>query len=275
MNHDLHCHSSFSDGVLDPATLIERAREMNVDVLALTDHDDVRGLPIARAAAEKVGLGFVDGVEISVTWRSHTLHLVGLRIDPDHPALVKGLETIRSGRAERARAMGDALAGIGLRGCLEGASALAGNKDLISRTHFARHFVAQGYVKDVRTVFKHYLVKGKPGYVSHRWAEMSDAIDWIKAGGGMAILAHPGRYNIGRLVMRELLDEFTSLGGTGIEVVTGSHRPEHVLRFARLAEEFGLLASRGSDFHAPGEGGRELGRMQALPERCVPVWQAW
>jgi 3',5'-nucleoside bisphosphate phosphatase len=275
LNHDLHCHSNCSDGVLDPAALVERAHAMGVNVLALTDHDEVTGLEAAARAAQAVGMRLVNGVEISVTWCGHTLHVVGLGFDPAYPALAAGLAAVRQGRAERAQAMGEALARIGFRGALEGARALAGNQEVISRTHFARHLVAEGRAKDVRSVFKHYLVKGKPGYVTHRWAELSDAISWISDSGGMAVLAHPGRYNIGKHAMRDLLDEFANLGGVGIEVVTGSHRPEHVPFFARLAEEFDLFASRGSDFHAPGEGGRELGRLQSLPERCVPIWQHW
>jgi predicted metal-dependent phosphoesterase TrpH len=272
---DLHCHSTASDGVFSPAVLVARAHEQGVDVLSLTDHDDVRGQPEAARAAQALGLRYIPGVEISVTWAGHTLHIVGLGVDPDHPELLAGLERNRAGRAERARQMGEALARLGIPGALEGAYAYAVNKDLIGRTHFARFLVEEGYVKDVKTVFKKFLVKGKPGYVQHEWACLSEAVRWIHAAGGQAVLAHPGRCSFGKEKMRALLAEFRELGGEGIEVVTGSHTAEQVPIFAELAQEFGLYASCGSDFHAPGEGGRELGRLMPLPSICRPIWATW
>ncbi len=273
--YDLHCHSTASDGVLSPRALVERARDMGVEVLALTDHDDVRGLAEAAAAAHVAGMRLIAGVEISVTWRTHTVHVVGLDVDPAHPRLLAGLAANRGGRAERARRMADELARMGIAGALEGAYAYAGNHDLIGRTHFARFLVERGVVKDVKTVFKKFLVKGKPGYVAHAWAALDEALAWIHDAGGVAVLAHPGRYAIGRESMRQLLREFRELGGVGIEVVTGSHTAEQIPVYADLAVEFGLLASVGSDFHAPGEGGRELGRLAHLPGQCRPIWHAW
>lgn len=273
--YDLHCHSTASDGVLSPSELVQRANEKGVHVLALTDHDELSGQAEAGAVAQEVGLRLINGVEISVTWGNVTLHVVGLNVDPLDPVLLHGLARNRGGRTERARRIGEELARIGISGAFEGASALAENKELISRTHFARYLVERGVVKNLKTVFKKYLVKGKPGYVSHEWASLSDALTWIHAAGGVAVLAHPGRYQIGREKMRLLLNEFKHLGGAGIEVVTGSHTPDQVPLYADLAVEFDLMASIGSDFHAPGEGGRELGRLTALPERCRPIWQAW
>ena len=272
---DLHCHSTASDGVLTPAALVARAHEQGVDVLALTDHDDVRGQAEAARAAAALGLRYIYGVEISVTWSGHTLHVVGLGINPEHPKLLAGLAANRAGRAERASRMDEALARVGIPGALAGAYAYAVNPDLIGRTHFARFLVEEGYVKDVKTVFKKYLVKGKPGYVHHEWASLSEAVQWIHAAGGQAVLAHPGRLSVGRDKMRVLLAEFRDLGGEAIEVVTGSHTPEQVPLFAGLAQEFGLYASCGSDFHAPGEGGRELGRFMPLPSICRPLWDTW
>lgn len=152
---------------------------------------------------------------------------------------------------------------------------LAENEELISRTHFARFLVARGYVKDVKTVFKKFLVRGKPGYVPHQWAGLAEAIDWIRSAGGVAVLAHPGRYDMGKEKMSLLLAEFREAGGVGLEVVTGSHTADQVPLYARQAEQYGLLASVGSDFHAPGEGGRELGRLMPLPANCRPIWEAW
>ncbi len=273
--YDLHCHSTASDGVLSPHDLVLRAHEKGVQVLALTDHDVLTGLADAALTATEVGIRFIHGVEISVSWSNTTLHIVGLNVDPLDPILLQGLARNRSGRTERAQRIADEFARIGIAGAFEGARALADNKELISRTHFARFLVERGVAKSLKTVFKKFLVKGKPGYVPHEWAALADAITWIHAAGGVAVLAHPGRYQIGREKMRALLSEFKALGGSGIEVVTGSHTPDQVPLYADLTVEFELMASIGSDFHAPGEGGRELGRLMALPERCRPIWHAW
>ncbi len=273
--YDLHCHSTASDGVLSPRELVQRAKAHGVDVLALTDHDELSGQAEAAEAAKEFGLRLINGVEISVTWGNVTLHVVGLNFDPLDPVLVHGLARNRGGRNERARRIGDELAKIGIAGAFEGACALAENKELISRTHFARFMIESGVAKNMKAVFKKFLVKGKPGYVSHEWASLENALTWIHAAGGVAVLAHPGRYQIGSEKMRLLLSEFKHLGGGGIEVITGSHTAEQVPQYAALAVEFDLMASIGSDFHAPGEGGRELGRLTALPERCRPIWHAW
>jgi predicted metal-dependent phosphoesterase TrpH len=272
---DLHCHSTASDGVLTPAALVQRAIAQGVDFLALTDHDELAGLAEARKASQESGLQVVPGVEISTTWGKATVHVVGLQVDPDDIILQQGLANNRSGRRLRAQHMADELAKVGIPGALQGAYAFAINKDLIGRTHFARFLVEERVVKDVRTVFKKFLVKGKPGYVHHEWASLEEAVTWIRAAGGQAVIAHPGRYKFGGEKVRLLLSEFRDAGGEGIEVVTGSHTPDMVPVYADLAVEFGLLASVGSDFHAPGEGGRELGRLMNLPERCTPVWARW
>jgi predicted metal-dependent phosphoesterase TrpH len=280
LNYDLHCHSNISDGTLTPSELVDRAAGRGVKVMALTDHDDVDGLDEARAAAARHGMTFINGVEISVSWRSHTLHIVGLGINPEYPPLVQGLRLVRSGRGERAQKMSDELAKAGIGGALQGAYHYANNPKMISRTHFARYLVESGHCKDVKSVFNRYLVKGKPGYVQHQWAALGDAIGWIRGGGGVAVLAHPGRYMVGRngmgkKTMQELLTEFVELGGQAIEVVTGSHAPEQYAEFARYAEEFGLMCSCGSDFHGPGESWRDMGRLPDFPLGCRPVWQAW
>lgn len=280
LDYDLHCHSTVSDGLLSPAELVARAAERGVKFLALTDHDDVDGLTEAAGAAARCGIVFINGVEISVSWRSHTLHIVGLNIDPEFPALAEGLHGIRSGRRRRAELMAESLARSGIGGVLEGAYRYAANPDIIGRTHFARYLVEAGFCKDVASVFKRYLVKGKPGYVPHQWAALQDAIDWIRGAGGIAVLAHPGRYTAGRKAMgkstlHELLQEFTAMGGQAIEVVTGSHTPPQYAEFARYATEFGLLCSCGSDFHGEGESYRDLGRLPDLPLECKPVWEVW
>jgi len=272
---DLHSHSTASDGVLSPRELIRRAAEQGVNTLALTDHDEVSGLAEAAEEATAVGVRLVAGVEISTSWSNRTIHVVGLRIDVRHPTLTTGLAGNRAGRDDRARRIGAALAKTGIGGAYEGAYALAGNKTLVSRTHFARFLVEAGHVKDVKTVFKKFLVKGKPGYVEHRWADLADAVTWIRAAGGVAVLAHPGRYDLGSAKLDLLIEEFKVAGGAALEVVSGSHHPAQLAQFADLAVRHGLLASAGSDFHGPGEGGRELGRLAPLPARCTPVWLDW
>ncbi len=274
-NYDLHTHSNISDGLLPPAALVERAATAGVSTLALTDHDDVAGLPFARAAADRLGIALVNGVEISVTWRKRTIHIVGLQIDPQHQPLVAGLAAIRQGRAIRAQRMADSLAQAGIPDALAGAYRYADNPEIIGRTHFARFLVHQGYAKDVRTVFRHFLVGGKPGYVAHEWAALADAVQWINAAGGIAVLAHPGRYDLGRQLLPELIGEFKAAGGRAIEVVTGSHTPDQYALFARYAQEFELLASRGSDFHGPGESYVEPGALPPLPPSLLPVWHDW
>jgi predicted metal-dependent phosphoesterase TrpH len=280
IDYDLHCHSTVSDGLLSPTELVTRAAERGVKYLALTDHDDVDGLDEAAKVSAELGISFINGVEISVTWRAHTLHIVGLRINPHFPALVEGLRQIRSGRRRRAELMSESLARSGIGGVLEGANRYAKNPEIIGRTHFARYLVEAGLCKDVGSVFKRYLVKGKPGYVPHQWADLQDAIEWIRGAGGIAVLAHPGRYTAGRKAMgkptlRELLQEFSDKGGKAIEVVTGSHTPPQYAEFARYATEFGLLSSCGSDYHGPGESYRDLGRLPDLPLECKPVWGEW
>lgn len=280
LDYDLHCHSYISDGTLPPAGLVARAAERGVKVLALTDHDDMSGLAEARAAAKQHGIVFINGVEISVTWRGYSVHLVGLNIDPLHGPLDAGVAEVRRGRTERAVKMAASLASAGIGGTLEGAYRYAENSEMIGRTHFARYLVESGRCKDVASVFKNFLVKGKPGYVDHEWAKLEDAVGWITGSGGVAVLAHPGRYTkgrkpMGRPTMRELLREFVDLGGRAIEVVSSSHTDEQFAEFARYAAEFGLYASCGSDFHSPGESYRDLGRLPDFPSGCRPVWQVW
>jgi predicted metal-dependent phosphoesterase TrpH len=274
-NFDLHCHSNVSDGVLAPASLAARAKARGVDVWALTDHDEVSGIAEARAAARDLGLAFVPGVEISITWAGQTVHIVGLHIDERNAELVQGLARTRSGRELRAREMAEQLAAAGIPDAYEGALSYAGNPDLISRTHFARYIIDRGVCRDVSSVFRHYLVEGKPGYVPHRWASLQQAVSWIKAAGGIAVIAHPGRYKFDDTAYDALFAEFRDLGGTAIEVITGSHTPDQYDEYARVARRYGFLASRGSDFHGPGESRIDLGELPPLPAGVKPVWHDW
>ncbi|MDP1644994.1 MAG: 3',5'-nucleoside bisphosphate phosphatase [Thiobacillus sp.] len=274
LNIDLHCHSNVSDGILPPAEVVARAAANGVHALALTDHDDVSGIAAAQAAADDAGLTLIAGVEISVSWGGQTVHIVGLRIDPTHPELAAGLHRIRLGRIERAQRMGVDLAQSGIDGAYEGATSHAANKQMVGRTHFARWLVAQGHAPDMRTTFKRFLTRGNPGYVEHEWTSLENAVGWIRASGGIAVIAHPGRYAFTARELHLLLDAFRALSGEGIEVITGSHHPSEYGKFADLARAFSLKASRGADFHAPGEG-IDIGRLPALPHYCQPVWQGW
>jgi predicted metal-dependent phosphoesterase TrpH len=274
LRYDLHCHSTYSDGLLEPADLVRRASVRGVDVLALTDHDETSGLAEARSAAIDAGIRLIDGSELSVSWRDITLHVVALGIDPDCVALREGLETIRHGRTLRAERMGEGLAAAGIPGAYDGAMHFVTSARLISRTHFARFLVETGHARDTRDVFRRYLVRGKPGYVPHQWATLSQAIGWIHTAGGQAVLAHPGRYEVDGK-MRELLSEFRDTGGDAIEVLSPSHTPAQYTEFARYARVFGMLASSGSDFHGPGESWADLGDMPPLPAGVTPVWKDW
>ena len=274
-NFDLHNHSTCSDGLLSPTQLIELAVRTGADGIALTDHDTTAGLEEAAAAARNLGIEWIPGVEISVSWGDTTLHIVGLAIDPAAKAMVGGLQSIRDGRLGRGERVATVLGSMGIPGALEGALALAPSESMLSRTHFARFLVESGAAKDTQHAFDKYLAKGKPAYVAHEWATLASAIAWIRASGGVAVLAHPGRYDLKPWARGELLDEFRRLGGEAIEVVTGSHRPEQYAHWRRIAEEYGLLASRGADYHGPGESPFEPGRLPPLPGGLTPVWSKW
>lgn len=274
LTFDLHSHTSISDGMLSPVELVAYAAKQGVDVLALTDHDDTGGLAIAAEEAKRWGLHFINGVEISVTWKRRTIHIVGLKINPEYPALKAGLAALRAGRHTRAEGMAAGLDKVGIMGSLEGAYRYV-NDGIIGRIHFARFLVESGISKDNKSVFKKYLVKGKPGYFEHQWANLEEAIRWIVDSGGVAVLAHPGRYDLGRTNMLLLLEEFRALGGMAIEVVTGSHTGTHYVEFAKYAQMFSLKSSVGTDYHGKGLSFMEMGRLPALPNNCVPVWQDW
>lgn len=272
---DLHCHSTVSDGLLAPADVVRRAAANGVDLLALTDHDDLSGLAQARQTAQELGVGFVDGVEISVDWEATSVHIVGLGIDPQNPQLVAGLAELRRGRHGRAERMAEALAAVGIQGALAGAARYAANPELIGRAHFARYIAELGLAKDVKSVFDHYLAAGKPGYVPHRWAGLDQAIAWIVGAGGVAVIAHPARYRLGSNSRRRLYDIFKTLGGKAIEVASGVHNQDEVRELAAVARRYGFAASTGSDFHGPGESQADLGQVLATPPDLETVWQRW
>ncbi len=273
--YDLHCHSTYSDGLLTPDAVVRRAALRGVDVLALTDHDETAGLAEACATAEEVGITLIPGAELSVSWESHTLHILALRIDAGNAALDAGLASIRSGRDARARRMGESLAEAGIANAYEGARKFVTSDRLMSRTHFARFLVEAGHARETKDVFKRFLTPGKPGYVKHAWATMAEAVDWIHGAGGVAVVAHPGRYKVSPTAMRRLLGEFRDAGGDGIEVLSPSHTPAQFAEYSTYARVFGMAASCGSDYHGPGEGWLDLGDLPDLPAGTTPIWSKW
>lgn len=274
LNPDLHCHSVVSDGTLEPEALAQRARANGVDLWSLTDHDEVGGQQRAAAAALAQGMAYLTGVEISVTFAGTTVHIVGLGFDAQDERLVAGLRSTRGGRGERAQEMAGQLAQAGIPGAYEGALRYVGNPELISRTHFARFLVEAGVCRDTAEVFRKYLVEGKPGFVPHRWATLGDAVRWIREAGGLAVIAHPARYGFSANEEYALFSEFQQHGGQGVEVVTGSHTTAECAVYAGMAREFGLAASRGSDFHSPSESHTDLGKLPPLPGDLQTVWDA-
>lgn len=275
MNIDLHSHSSVSDGVLSPTELVRRAHANGVNMLALTDHDEVGGITEARKAASGLGIKLVSGVEVSITWAGTSIHIVGLNVDENDPVLIEMLRRNRSGRTERAKRMGERLERLGIPGAYEGALKYVTNPSLISRKHFARFLVENGACPSISNAFDKYLRDGGPAYVPHQWATLTEAMDWILDSGGIAVVAHPGRYPLKDVALHAFFDEFKQLGGIGVEAVTGSHSPDQYLEFARLAKRYGLLVSAGSDFHAPGESPVDVGCLPDFPCPVEPVWKDW
>lgn len=280
-NFDLHNHTTASDGAHSASEVVAIAKRNGCDALAITDHDTTEGLAEASEAATHAALRLIPGVEISVSWaanidsKSSTIHIVGLNINPANTALQAGLESIRAGRASRAIEIGDSFAAAGYEGMTDAAYVFATNKEMIGRTHFARVLVERKIVKNIGHAFERFLTRGKPGYVPHAWASLANAVTWITDAGGIAVMAHPGRYNLPEADMTQLLTEFKAAGGMAIEVVTGSHAPRDLRAYAIRAKEFGFLASRGADFHGLDESKFQPGTMPPLPDDVTPVWTRW
>jgi len=276
LQFDLHTHSTASDGSLTPAELVQRAAACGIEVLALTDHDQTAGLSEGARAARETGIEFVPGIELSVSWSHQTVHIVGLGIEPGCASLQAGIERLSTFRHWRAEEIGHRLAKKGIHGALEGARSYAKGA-ILSRTHFAHYLVAQGHARDLRQVFKRFLVRNKPGYVPGEWASLEDALTWIREAGGLAVIAHPARYKISATRLRQLLGEFRELGGVGLEVVSGSHSRDDIMSMANLSCRYELAASAGSDYHGPENPYLDLGRLPTLPGNCQPVWDhpAW
>jgi predicted metal-dependent phosphoesterase TrpH len=272
--YDLHTHSNASDGILSPAALVSRAKARGVTHLALTDHDTVQGLHSARTQADLEGLTLLNGVEFSCLWSGRGIHVVGLNINPESPALFAALTSQHQARSDRAEEIGAKLAKLGVAGAYEGARALAG-EGVIGRPHFARYMVNQGYSANINSAFRQYLGAGRPGDVKQRWPEIASMVTAIVASGGVAVLAHPFKYELTLTKLRELTTAFKDAGGQALEVVSGQQPANETKTLADMAHLFDLYASCGSDFHMPAQPWQELGGFTPLPQRCRPVWQLW
>lgn len=273
LQYDLHTHSTSSDGSLSPEQLVQRALEKNIHYLALTDHDGTSGITQAVEAAKGTQLSIIPGVEVSVTWANTTIHIVGLNIDPESSQLNDGLNELRRYRYNRAESIANKLEKVGILGALEGAKQFASD-ELVGRVHFGHFLIEAGHAKDMRDVFKRFLVKNKPGYVQSEWTSLQQAVEWIVNAGGQAVIAHPTRYKMTSTKRRKLVQQFKDYGGAAIEVSSGWQAPNEVDVMAKLANDFGLLASCGSDFHAVSDWS-DLALFRPLPSSVTPVWEAW
>ncbi|AFJ99365.1 PHP domain-containing protein [Cronobacter sakazakii] len=273
--YDLHSHTTASDGLLTPEQLVHRAVDMGIHTLAITDHDTTAGLPAAHEEIARAGLALrlIDGVEISTLWENHEIHIVGLGIDITHPEMVAFLDGQAQRRTRRAEMIAERLEKARIPGALEGAKRLA-DGGVVTRGHFARFLIEDGRATNMANVFKHYLARGKTGYVPPQWCTIEQAIDVIHHSGGQAVIAHPGRYQLSAKWLKRLLNQFAAAGGDAMEVAQCQQAPNERNQLASYAGQFGLLASQGSDFHQPCPW-IELGRRLRLPDGLTPVWHRW
>jgi 3',5'-nucleoside bisphosphate phosphatase len=271
MQFDLHTHSTASDGRLTPSELILRAANAGIDVMALTDHDGTGGLDEARNAVLNTSMKLINGIELSVTWNKLTIHIVGLNFDPDYAPWKAGIKSLQDFREVRAKEIAVKLEKSGIIGAYDGAKHFCGGK-MLGRMHFAHFLIESGHAKNVQSVFKHYLVNNKPGYVAGNWATLEDAVNWIKGAGGIPVIAHPARYKLTRTKLRKLIHDFKTHGGLAIEVISGRFDVNEAKTMACHASDFDLYASSGSDFHDPDFPWTKLGQLPPLPHQCKPVW---
>lgn len=271
---DLHCHSTYSDGLLSVSSLLDQALARSVSMLALTDHDTVAGVLELQSLANNTPLMVVPGIELSVRWRKYDIHIVGLQIDIQHPVIGEVISTQKLRRRQRAEDIANSLEQLGVHEPLKAAIELAGH-DHLARPHFAQVLVNDGYVKDRAQAFKQYLKRGKPAYHPCQWISIEEAVEAIKASGGVAVLAHPQKYGLTQTKLRQLIEAFVSAGGEGIEVVSGFQNADGIKQIAAFCREYDMLASTGSDFHGGPETQVGLGGQQKLPENLQSVWSLW
>lgn len=275
MRIDLHSHTTSSDGRLSPQALIDRALSFDIEVLAITDHDTTDALTIAHdyINQQQLPITLIDGIEISTVWQNKDIHIVGLNIDSNAQALQQLIEQQKAHRVQRAQLIAQRLQKVTREGVLEEVQAIAGEAP-ITRAHFAKWLVEQGFVKNMQQVFKKFLTRDNPGYVPPSWCSMTDAVEAIHAAGGQAVLAHPGRYDLTTKWLKRLITAFVEAGGDAMEVAQPQQAPQERRNLADYAIQYNLLASQGSDFHYPSPW-MELGRNLWLPSGVDPVWKDW
>lgn len=271
---DLHCHSHFSDGLLSPSALLDKALLLNVQILALTDHDSTDGLADLHAAAHQRPIKIINGIEISVRWKKHDIHVLGLNISPQSQTLMDLIAVQAQSRTHRAQQIGERLKDCGLENAYQKARLQAGHEH-VGRPHFAQVLVEEGKAIDLQQAFRRFLVRGRPAYIETAWASLEYAVLSIIAAGGQAVIAHPLKYKFTRSKLRQLLTEFKATGGEGLEVVSGAMSALQAREMAELCSQFELLASSGSDYHGDGLSRVALGQQHALPLNCLPIWERW
>lgn len=269
---DLHFHSHFSDGALTPQGLINKARQVGLELVSLTDHDTIDGYLSLRPPVTDIMV--IPGVELSVRWKKYDLHIIGLNFDVAHPALKEALIHQRNSRKARAEEIGRRLEQLGLKGAYEQACILAGSPQ-IGRPHFAQVLVNVGLAKDLQHAFTRFLGRGRMAYVPTPWLDLESAVTTIVKAGGQAVIAHPLKYGLTRTKLHELIRAFKTSGGSGIEVVSGAMTELQIETIGRLSLLFDLQASSGSDYHSDNISMVKLGCQSLLPEYCRPIWRQW
>lgn len=272
MKIDLHNHSYYSDGVLSPSEVVSLAKEQGCDIFALTDHDTTDGIVEAKVEADKLGLDFIAGVEVSAMWSNMTIHILGLGVDAENEVLQAGLKQHQDFRQLRAEKMARGLAGAGIVGAMEKVKKIA-KTDMITRTHFAQMLIQEGVCKDMKSVFRRYLTGKKPGGVKGEWAPYDEVISWIHDAGGKAVLAHPFRYRMTQTKIKRMLSNLAECGLDGVEVVTAHSSEEEIMLMNKWAKEHNLLASVGADYHGWSNQRVEIGKLQDLPDKDIAIWK--
>ena len=271
---DLHTHSNKSDGELSPAELIYKAANNGIRILALTDHDTVSGLEDAKKAAIKNSINLVNGIELSTQWDNKTIHIIGLNIDGKNTLITEKCKKLKEMRKERAKKISLKLSKVGIQGAYEYTKKIVKNGN-ITRYHFAQFLIEKKYARNLTDVFKRFLVKNKPGYVSTNWPNLDETINLINIAGGVAVIAHPLRYKITATKLRKLIKEFKNCGGKAIEVITSHNILKEVVIASDYAKKYNLAASIGSDFHNEKTSWNKLGGLPLLPDNLLPVWKLW
>ncbi len=275
MKIDLHSHTTCSDGALTPVELVQRAQQMQVDVLAITDHDTISGIEVATEYVKNsnIKLDVIAGVELSTSWHGFDIHIVGLQVDVTNSKFLQRLEHQLLERDRRAVKICDKLEKCGHSGIYDLALEIADGAQ-ISRNHIARALVQRSICTHPQQAFTKYLGKNKKAHVTPNWISMQEAVQWIHEAGGQAVLAHPGHYDMTTKWLRRLVAEFAASGGDAMEITHPNMAADKKKLLQGVMADNNLLASAGSDFHFPSRF-TELGRRLDIPESIAPVWQNW